>query len=316
MAQSRPEPTESRAFARMHPALCLAAGLFVSKSKSGQTPGSSTTRLAEYQTGDLVFVFEGHSPLGVEDLRALQAVFVLASRPGNSIEIDTAAPATPIGRALVDTLAPTTTQGEPAIAKMITTSLAGLATAGGYAESGGGGRAGIALSIERMSAITVICKRHQQEVSRSQLLASAKLDPETDKLGQPADTQALALAPCLSTTLLSGSTKNRYAHIEQAELVTLGQQAHSSRARLLHMRLCGFIDPGQQRNVSVEKLTEYAFGNTESADTLRRQYGDIRKTMPIFIELGWETQGDDRKGGKQVFSVTRPGLNKAKSRAK
>ena len=98
--------------------------------------------------------------------------------------------------------------------------------------------------------------------------------------------------------------------------VEINKQAHSSRARLLHMRLCGFIDPGQQRSVSVEKLTEYAFGNVESADTRRRQYGDIRKAMSAFIELGWETHGDDRKGGKQVFSITRPKLNKAKSQAK
>jgi hypothetical protein len=74
------------------------------------------------------------------------------------------------------------------------------------------------------------------------------------------------------------------------------------------MRLCGFIDPGKSRMVQATKLSEYVFGKTSSADTARRQLQDIRKAIVRVQSLGWEIAGDERKAGRQVFTITRPAL--------
>jgi hypothetical protein len=284
VAPSKPNPAEvTHTYARIPPAICLASGLFVSKSKAPRLATTSIAVLAEQAIGELVYVFEGPGPLGTEDLRTLQAVFMLASHPSNRIEMNTANPATPIGKALVGLLALSFEQGEPTIAKMATGNPSSLAAAGGYTESGGGSRSGITDSLNRLA-------------------------PDVDHIGEPKDKFAIALAPSLSTTLI-GSGNGRYGLIEQQDIDRLSEAGvNGSRTRLLHMRLCGFIDPGQLRQVSTATLAEYAFGKTESKDTVRRQYGDIRKSMPVLQQLGWTVSADDRVGGKQVFTISRPAL--------
>lgn len=309
VAPSKPNPAEvTHTYARIPPAICLASGLFVSKSKAPRLATTSIAVLAEQEIGELVYVFEGPGPLGTEDLRTLQAVFMLASHPSNRIEMNAANPATPIGNALVGLLALSFEQGAPTIAKMATGNPSSLAAAGGYTESGGGSRSGITDSLKRLAEIVVICLRNGAEVSRSKLLATTPLDPDMDHMGEPKDKFAIALAPSLSTTLI-GSGNGRYGLIEQQDIDRLSEAGvNGSRTRLLHMRLCGFIDPGRSRQVSTATLAEYAFGKTESKDTVRRQYGDIRSSMPVLQQLGWTVSADDKVGGKQVFTISRPAL--------
>lgn len=258
--------------------------------------------------GDLRYVFTGIAPLGSDDLRVMQAVHLLASQPGNMLEIDTAAPRSPLAKTLVAGLKPVIAPGEPAFAKMLTGSVAALAEAGGYTQTAGGSREGVSDSLTRLAAIQVSCLRADTEVSSSQLLALADLDPEADGFGAPTDTLAIALAPSLSTPLLANGG-GRYVHLEQSDILGLGQDAaHGARTRLLHLRLCGYIDPGKTKGVSAATLAEYAFGQTDSKDTLRRQLGDIRKSIPLLGQLGWTVSPDDRRGGRQVFTLTRPTL--------
>lgn len=307
MAQRTPKRTGG-AFARIHSALCLAPGLFVSKAKAPRPASAANKVLAEQESGDVVFRFEGVAPLGTDDLRILQAVFMLASRPSNRIEINTAEVRSATGMALVAGLGLTISPGEPTIAKMTTGTIAGLAAAGGYAETAGGSRRGVPDALGRLSKILVICLRNTQEVSRAQLLSTADISPGDKELGEPGDTIAIALAPSLSTTLLTTS-RGKHARIDQADINGLGQSgADVARARVLHMRLCGFIDPGKMRQAKASVLSEYVFGKTGSADTARRQLQDIRKAIVRLQSLGWGIAGDERKAGRQVFTITRPAL--------
>jgi hypothetical protein len=191
---------------------------------------------------------------------------------------------------------------------MTTGTIAGLAAAGGYAETAGGSRRGVPDALGRLSKILVICLRNTQEVSRAQLLSTAAISPGDEELGEPGDTIAIALAPSLSTTLLTTS-RGKHARIDQADINGLGQSgADVARARVLHMRLCGFIDPGKMRQVKASLLSEYAFGKAGSADTGRRQLQDIRRAIVHLQSLGWDIAGDERKAGRQVFTITRPAL--------
>lgn len=309
MSQPSPDPVPvSRSFARVHPALCLASGLFVSKAKAPRAASGAPVILATQIMGDLSYVFTGIAPLGSDDLRVMQAVHLLASQPANTLEIDTTTPRTPLAQTLVAALNPVISTGEPVSAKMLTGSVAALAEAGGYAQTAGGSREGVSGSLTRLAAIRVACLRDNQEVSVCQLLALADLDPEADGFGAPTDTLAIALAPSLSTPLLV-SGGGRYVHLEQSDILTLGEDAeHGARTRLLHLRLCGYIDPGKTKAVSAATLAEYAFGQPASKDTLRRQLGDIRKSMPLLGRLGWTVTADTRRGGRQVFTLIRPAL--------
>lgn len=314
MAPSRPE--QARTFARLHPALCLAPGLFVSKRKATRTGVGAIQTLARQDLGELTYVFDGTEPLGSDDLRVLQAVFLLASLPANRYEISVAAPQSPLGQTLAQALAVTLAPGQASQSKMLTCSVAGLAQAGGYAETAGGSREGVTDALGRLAQIRVTCLQGDTLVSAANLLACTALDPAAASFGEPTDTLALAIAPALSSTLLDGA-KGRYVHIEQSDIDRLGDiEAHGGRIRLLHMRLCGFIDPGKQKKVSAETLAEYAFGPTESKDTRRRQLGDVRKALPLLGQLGWTVAADDRRGGRQVFTLTRPALQSVPAKNK
>lgn len=309
MAQPSPDLAPvARSFARLHPALGLASGLFVSKARAPRAASGVPDVLATQTMGDLSYVFTGIAPLGSDDLRVMQAVHLLASQPANLLEINTAAPRSALAQTLVASLGPVIAPGEPGFAKMLTGSVAAIAEAGGYAQTAGGSREGVSGSLTRLAAIRVSCLRADKEVSSSQLLALADLDPEADGFGAPTDTLAIALAPSLSTPLLANGG-GRYVHLEQSDILTLGEDTeHGARTRLLHLRLCGYIDPGKTKAVSAATLAEYAFGQPASKDTLRRQLGDIRKATPLLGRLGWTVAADGRRGGRQVFTLTRPAL--------
>jgi hypothetical protein len=295
-------------FARFHPVLSHVAGLFTSKSRQTSPPASAHVCLGSQSYSGTDYIFLGLAPLGGSDLRILQAIYLLASHPSNALELEVASPLSPVSARLAQGLAFSGGGNEFIRAKVLTSSIADLANASGYVPSGGGSRKIISEALSRLASITVVVKQNGTEVFRSALIASTPLDPSVDGIGNGADTIAIALSPGLSSPLLAGSKAGfvRIPHADIQALSNIEGGKNLDSARLIYVRLCGFINPGQEKKVSAATLAVYAFGEAASKDTARRQYQNVRDALENLKAIGWAATGDARKSGDRVYTIKRP----------
>ena len=289
-------------FARHHPAICLAPGLFESLANGARADSRERVALANQTLDGAEHVFEGAGPLGMDDLRVLQGVYMLASQPSANVELEVSAPRSETGRALADLLSVRAAPGVPTLAKFVTFNVAALAEAAGYGKAAGGTRTIVAASLRRLAEVEVAVVRDGVETLRSRMLASTPL-VDGEACG-PRHNSALALSPALSTTVITGVKGVRHCRIESVEIAALGR---SGAARALHQRLCAFVDPGKTHRVSLKTLAGYAFGETDVENTSKRRLGDIRSAMETLAGLpGWKLTHDGVEGKWRVYMVSRP----------
>lgn len=300
-------------FARFHPVLSLVPGLFTSKSRQTKSAASTPICLGSQSYSGRDYDFFGNTPLGGSDLRVLQAIYLLCSHPSNALELEITSPLSKVSTRLVQGLAFSGDDEGFSRAKVLTCTISDLANASGYVSTGGGSRKVISEAISRLASITTVVRHDGNEVFRSALLADTDLDPTVDDIGNEADKIAIALSPALSSPLLAGS-KAAFVRIPHADIQALSNiegGKNLDSARLIYLRLCGFINPGQEKKVSAATLAKYAFGDAASKDTARRQYQNVRDALENLKTIGWSTSGDDRKSGERVYTIKRPATSLA-----
>ena len=118
------------------------------------------------------------------------------------------------------------------------------------------------------------------------------------------ETIYVALNPLLTEVILGPAELHRFTLIEMGEV----RQIKSDATRIIHQRLCAWIDPGKTRSVKIDTLIGYCYpgadGNylrAEKDSTERMRRVAVRKAMAELSTLGWEV---GEKAG--VFSVGRP----------
>lgn len=292
-------------FARIPPALALASGLFVSRSRAHARTGNGVQCLARFDASEGSYGFYGQAALGSDDLRVLQAIFLLASQPGPSIALAVQAPGGAVGQRLAGGLNATGNLAGAPQAKIVTTAIHALADAAGYVRAAGGSRTVVGDALERLAQIEVRFKNDAGTDFNTRLIAKTPVNPAQDGIGSANDTLAIAIAPVFSEGLISKKPA-RFVRIGADEIAALGRlNADSARASILHMRLCGFIDPGKTRSVCVEKLAIYLFGETLDTNTRRRQCADVRRTFPGLESIGWGFERYASHGRKQIYRIFR-----------
>jgi len=302
--EAKPESKAPARFAKMHPAPCLAQGLFLTRKNGGREDFTTPVVLAEQTMSSGTYRFIGTEPLGVEDMRVLQGVFMLASRPSETVELEVGAARTDVGV----TLSANMNFSGPAEAlrfcKYTHINISALAEACGYGTAGGS-RTVVEASLERLSRVRVSVTGDDGRITESALLAHAPIPREiATETDRPKDTHALVIHPALSAPLLSDSKGVRHVRVEHSELAALGK---SGVARILHMRLCAIADPGSSKGFTVRTLLGYAYADSDNKSTERRRIVDVREAMAVLGSLpGWSVTGDDRKAKAQVFTVRRP----------
>ena len=296
---------EAGAFARVHPAVALADGLFRALPNGGRSEGEPF-ELARQEYMGREYVFESSSALGADDLRVLQGAFMLASKPSSDVEIEVPAPVTDTGRRLAEALELEVSPGAPVLAKYVTFSAATLGNAAAYVGAGGGSRRIVGASLERLSGVVVRVLSESRQVSCSRLLAVTGLDPFDDR--GPRENSALAICPELSAPVVTGARGHRHCRLEFSEIAALGK---SGCARIIHQRICAFVDPGKSHKIRLRNLMGYAFGDTEVGNTQRRRMSDTRDAMEALSLLpGWTVSHDGAEGGSRVYAITRAGKPK------
>lgn len=272
--------------ARHDPAHCLAPGLFRSLKKGER----KTSKLdVTFTYGDDSIRFWGPEPLGADDLRVLQGLVAMAAVSGESgrgimLRPETESEAGQQLRLWLD-LKWEALEMDAMVAKG---SYRQLAKELGYADADGGKRFRLIRdSIERLWAVSVIVERNGKRQG-FRILSDYASDATTGKL-------FIALNPRLAEAIVGD---RRHTRIDMAEVRAL----QSDPARLIHQRLCGWIDCGKEGKIEVDNLAAYIWPEVGSAETMKKRRQAVKKAMAELAAVGWSA----KEYAKGKWSIERP----------
>ena len=271
--------------ARHDPAHVLAPGLFKSLKK-GDYKLLKLDVAYEFGKGERI-EFKAAEPLGAPELRVLQGLVAMA---GPSGLLHSPEPKTGSGQQL-RLLLETKFEAVQADALVAKGSFRTLAKEIGYLDIEN--TKGIQKSIERLWGVSVIVQKDGRRMG-FRLLASYDADEGDGRLH-------VALNPRIAQAIMGDRPHTR---IELSEV----RQLKTDPARLMHQRLCGWIDPGKSsREITLEKLCEYVWlESTENANTLKKRRQSVRKALTELVAASWVVD----EYAKNKFNVSRPDVRK------
>ena len=262
----KPKNKYSLSHVRHDPAHCLAPGLFRAL-KRGERKRSKLDVTYDYGDGKRI-EFKGPEPLGADDLRILQGLVAMAGPNGLVLSPE---PKTEGGQQLWLFLEPKW-EAVTADAMVVKGSYRALAREIGYAEDGGSQFKAIRECIERLWTVSIIAQNGRKRQG-FRLLAEYASDEAGGRL-------YVALNPLIAQAVMGGG---QHVRISMDEVRALDSEA----ARLLHQRLCGWIDPGKTGKAAIDTLCGYVWPSEASGSTMRKRRQRVREALPELVALGW-----------------------------
>lgn len=260
------KPKHDLTHARHDPAHCLAPGLFRAL-KRGERKREKLDVAYDYSNGKRI-EFKGPEPLGADDLRILQGLVAMAGPSGLVLSPE---PKTDGGQQLRLSLE-TKWDAVEADAMVVKGSYRALARETGYAEDGGSQFKAIRECIERLWTVSIIAQDGRKRQG-FRLLADYASDETDGRL-------YVALNPMIAQAVMGGG---QHVRISMDEVRALS----SETARLLHQRLCGWIDPGKSGKIGMDALCGYAWPNDASNSAMRKRRQRVREALAELEALGW-----------------------------
>jgi hypothetical protein len=250
--------------ARHDPAHCLAPGLFRSL-KRGERKTHKLDVIYEFGDGQRI-EFSGPEPLGADDLRVLQGLVALAGPCGLVLSPE---PKTEGGQQLRLFLEPKwdAVQHDALVVKG---SYRGLAKEIGYADIENSRP--IRECIERLWKVSIIA-HFDKKRQGYRLLAEYASDDTDGRL-------YVALNPRITQAIMGNAQHTRISMDEVRAL-------RSDVARLLHQRLCGWIDSGESRRATVETLCGYVWLEGAKTEAMKKRRQRVRAALDELRGLGW-----------------------------
>ncbi len=276
---AKPKPKHDLSHARHDPAHCLAPGLFRAL-KRGERKRSKLDVVYDYGDGKRI-EFSGPEPLGADDLRILQGLVAMAGPSGLVLGPE---PKTPGGQQLRLFLEPKWEAVETD-AMVVKGSYRALAREVGYADIEDSRP--IRDCIERLWKVSIIAQ-HGRKRQGFRLLSEYASDDAEGRL-------YVALNPLIAQAVMGGG---QHVRISMDEVRALD----SETARLLHQRLCGWIDPGKAGKVAIDTLCGYVWPSEASGSAMRMRRKRVREALPELEALGWKVA--EYATGK--YGITRP----------
>ena len=271
--------------ARHDTAHCLAPGLFRSL-KRGDRKKYKLEVIYEYGE-DKSLEFFGFEPLDDLDMRVLQGIIAMAGPRG--VILDLKKPKSEAGRQLSLFLEPRWDALEDN-ALVVKGSFYSLAKEIGYKDPGSGQTLkDIRESIERLWKVSIIA-RDGGKKRGFRMLSDYSSDEEEKRL-------FVALNPLIADAVLG---ERQYTKISLSEVRAL----KTSPARLMHQRLCGFINHGKTHltPVNINTLCDYIWFSEGSKSAIAQRRTRVRKAINELISVGWIFN----EVTKDQYKITRP----------
>ncbi|MBZ9574513.1 replication protein C, IncQ-type [Modicisalibacter sp. MOD 31.J] len=277
-----PAPPHRLTHARYEPAHCLAPGLFRAL-KRGERKLKKLDVTYEFGK-DQQITFKGPEPLGADDLRLLQVLVAMTGPAGKALPPEPETEPEQRLRALLKVQGSSMHEDVTAVE----TSYRQLAHEMGYTSWGGEQGKVIKAGLIRLSTVTIIAES-KSRWEAFHILSRLGGDEITGRI-------TFAVNPMITRAVVGSG---RYVRIELEEV----RRLKSDVARLIHNRLCGWINPGQDREVMLETLCSYAWPEQiASTDAIIKRKQRARKALKELQALGWAV--DEIEKGK--FRITRP----------
>lgn len=249
-------------------ALCLAPGLFRALRRGDR----KRTKLAvtyDYRD-DCTIEISGPEPLGADDLRVLQGLIALAGLSGRTLGAE---PITAEGRELRESLL-LTGLAVTKMSMMVDCSYWELAREIGLGK-GGSQIDSVKRCIERLWKVSIIVDergcRHGYR-----LLSQYAAEAGAGRL-------FVALNPLIANSILGVSQHVRISLMEIRRLKGEG-------TRLLHQRLCAWINPGRRREVAMDTLCRYLWPDAVSASSARKRRERVRAALAELEAIDWSVE--------------------------
>jgi hypothetical protein len=262
--------------ARHDPAHCLAPGLFRSL-KRGERKRGKLDVVYDYGDGKRI-EFSGPEPLGADDLRILQGLVAMAGPSGIVLSPE---PKTEEGQQLRLFLEPKW-EAVQQDAMVVKGSYRALAREIGYANPDD--TKPVRDCIERLWKVSIIAQNGRKRQG-FRLLSEYASDEQDGKL-------YVALNPLIAQAVMGGG---QHVRINMDEVRTL----QSDPSRLIHQRLCGWIDPGKSGRIELDTLCGYVWPDEANPEAMKKRRQTARKALSELAALGWEV-GEYAKGKWEI----------------
>lgn len=265
--------------ARHDPAHCLAPGLFRSL-KRGDRKKLKLDVTYPYGEGEQI-EFSGPEPLGADDLRILQGLIAMGGPKGIIL---TSEPSLEPAKQLRLFLEPKWEAAE-SDGLVVKGSYRALAKEIGYANIEDSKP--IRECIERLWKVSIIVQSGKRRMG-FRLLSEYASDDADGKL-------FVALNPRIAEAILG---RRPHARIEMNEV----RKLEADPARLMHQRLCGWIDPGKSGKAEIDTLCGYVWPDLASDEAMKKRRQTARKALAELAAVGWDIE----EYSKGKFQINRP----------
>ncbi|WP_196801326.1 replication protein C, IncQ-type [Bordetella sp. FB-8] len=287
MAQERKGENVSKhdlTHARHDPAHCLARGLFRSLQRGERKRGKLDV-VHDYGDGKRI-EFSGPEPLGADDLRILQGLVAMAGPSGIVLSPE---PRTEGGRQLRLFLEPKW-EAVQQDAMVVKGSYRALAREIGYANPDD--TKPVRECIERLWKVSIIAQNGRKRQG-FRLLSEYASDEQDGKL-------YVALNPLLAQAVMGCG---QHVRINMDEVRAL----QADPTRLLHQRLCGWIDPGKAGKAEIDTLCGYVWPDAANDEAMKKRRQTARKALAELAAVGW-TVSEYAKGKWEISRPKAPGV--------
>lgn len=267
--------------ARHDPLHCLVPGLFRSLLR-GERKNTKLDITYDYGNGETAR-FVGFEPLGADDLRFLQGLIALAGPDGLLLTPDPKTDMTRQLRLFLETKFDAVEKNGMVVRERMTRLLSEI----GMVDSGENIKT-LKASLLRMANVTVLVTTKSKKTQSFNMLSFA-FDDTDGRL-------FVALNPRVTEAIVGDRPHTRIELNEARQLST-------DPARLIHQRLCGWIDPGKCREIALDTLCEYVWPNsTENPHTMKTRRSAARAGLVELVKTGWAVH----EYGPRRFELCRP----------
>lgn len=282
-------------YANHDAAHCLAPGLFRSLKKGDREVLKLSVK---YQLNeDTKIEFRGPDPLGVDDMRVLQGLVAMASKPGDHRYILDSDPKEMEGKQLRELLqAQFDARDQDGL--VVKGSFRQLAREIGYPSPDGGTlHKTLKACVERLWAVSVIVE-HKGVRQGFRILSQYRSDEQ-------AGTLSVALNPRLTRALLHPSG-GQYFRLDMNEVRGLTNDP----ARLIHQRL-HWLNPGYSCKVLLDTLCSYVWPVEGNAETMKKRRQRIAVALADLESIGWSVA----RPTATMVNIRRPALKNVRAPA-
>jgi hypothetical protein len=248
---------------------CLAPGLFRSLKK-GERKKNKLDVTYEYGNNTCIR-FIGFEPLGVDDMRLLQAIIGMSGLSKYAIEHDK--PVEGTSNQLRELLNANMNHHEWK-SKVLITSMYSIMKVIGYKDHGKK-RQQILESLRRLSNVNIIYRKNLKEFSTKML--SYVVDEKDGSL-------YIANNPKITDAILGNSS---FTYISMNEARSL----KTDIARILHQRLSAVIDLGKTKKINIDTLVDYVWISTKDkiSSAIRMRKKRIKESLKEIEQTkGWK----------------------------